>query len=235
MASISHQVPLGQQGRLASSKAAKTSLIFVNLVSPLTSDALQINILKVKGDGHNHQRITVGDVFAGNLPTLNHRGNDTGQLIYKAYLKVCVGPYTKFSRTLVSVTDMNALYRYINPKPLTELEQSIRRLYRSSKASVEIGALRHVNKLGCQYVPTLLGVFRHIVPSSSWVAREEFMVMTKVPGVANRGKFHCMPLREQIQMKKAFVVALQAIHDCGVDNGSHHLGNVLWCREEGKW
>jgi len=108
--------------------------------------------------------------------------------------------------------------------------------HRSIKASNEVRALLQLNERGCEHVPSLLGFFRHFSPGEPSILRsEEFLIMTKLPGVTLQDTYRFMEPSEQEQVKEAFIVALQAVHDCDVDNGSHHLGNVLWCREENKW
>lgn len=37
------------------------------------------------------------------------------------------------------------------------------------------------------------------------------------------------------KIKQAFGVAIREVHRCLVDNGSRHMGNLLWDKHAGKW
>ncbi|KAK3654029.1 hypothetical protein LTR56_003464 [Elasticomyces elasticus] len=174
-----------------------------SLHAPLcTHRALQLNILKEKDTGG--QRVTVGEVFAGHILKLQNQGDENSQLIFKEYC------WTR------EHADGAAGH--------TRLV--------STKAAQEIGALRWLNKRGCQHVPQLLGTSRYYNDASHTM--QECLIMTKVPGITLQHTYAGLPYEERRAVRKAFLVALNALRACGVDNGSHHTGNVLWCKEENK-
>ena len=106
---------------------------------------------------------------------------------------------------------------------------------RSSKAKREASALRLLNERGCEHVPTLLSTFEDFESEPEGRRSEHFILMTKVPGVTLWSQYHLLSEDEQTKIRAAFRIALKAVRDCGVDNGSAHLGNVIWCKEEDKW
>ncbi|KAK4888724.1 hypothetical protein LTR27_012423 [Elasticomyces elasticus] len=171
---------------------------------PCTHRGLQLNILKEKKDSGG-QRVTVGEVFAGHLPQLQNPGDEHGQLIFKEY---CL--------TREHADGAAGQTRMV-----------------STKAAQEIGALRWLNKRGCQHVPQLLGTSRYYNDASHTM--QERLIMTKAPGITLEHTYAGLAYEERRAVRKAFLVALNALRACGVDNGSHHMGNVLWCREEKKW
>jgi hypothetical protein len=63
----------------------------------------------------------------------------------------------------------------------------------------------------------------------------EYILMTKMPGITLTDHYSWMSETEQTRVKAAFEVAVKAVHACSVDNGSPHLGNVIWDEQEGKW
>ncbi|KAK5686477.1 hypothetical protein LTS10_002596 [Elasticomyces elasticus] len=171
---------------------------------PCTHRGLQLNILKEKKDSGG-QRVTVGEVFAGHLPQLQNPGDENGQLIFKEYCMT-----REHAEGTAGHTRMV-----------------------STKAAQEIGALRWLNKRGCQHVPQLLGTARYYNDASHTM--QECLIMTKVPGITLQHTYAGLPFEERGAVRKAFRVAQNALRARGVDNGSHHTGNVLWCREEKKW
>ncbi|KAK5726489.1 hypothetical protein LTR17_012713 [Elasticomyces elasticus] len=169
-----------------------------------THKGLLLKVLKDKKDTGG-QRVTVGEVFAGHLPKLQNQGDENGQLIFKEY---CL--------TREHADGAAGHSRMV-----------------SIKAAQEIGALRWLNKRGCQHVPQLLGTSRYYNDASHTM--QECLIMTKVPGITLQHTYAGLPYEERRAVRKAFLVALNALRACGVDNGSHHTGNVLWCQEENKW
>ncbi|KAK5691689.1 hypothetical protein LTR17_025636 [Elasticomyces elasticus] len=83
-----------------------------------------------------------------------------------------------------------------------------------NKCDNEGQALYELNVRDCKFVPTLLGTYHHIDRTS--LVKTDRLIMTRA------------------MVKKAFAVALEAVNAHGIDNGSHHLGNILWNREEHK-
>ncbi|KAK3678354.1 hypothetical protein LTR78_001651 [Recurvomyces mirabilis] len=58
--------------------------------------------------------------------------------------------------------------------------------------------------------------------------------MTKVPGITLESGWDRLAVDEKVQTIKAFVIAIASVQKCGVDNGSAHLGNVIWSEQENK-
>lgn len=95
--------------------------------------------------------------------------------------------------------------------------------------------MKWLSKSGCQHVPTLLSTFKIRTSTPGGMYKEHGLIMTKVPGVTLEHCYATLSDAEQTRVKKAFRIALQAIHARGVDNGSHHLGNVIWDSKADKW
>ncbi|KAK4554577.1 hypothetical protein LTR86_008432 [Recurvomyces mirabilis] len=130
----------------------------------------------------------------------------------------------------------------------TKDEQNSRALL-VAKAEREVDALSALNKKGCEYVPKLLA---HWIESTGDIESEDsstdgspcnaatdsslkhYILMTKVPGITLESKFDWLPRDEKVQKTDAFRIAIASVQECGVDNGSAHLGNVIWSEQENK-
>lgn len=104
-------------------------------------------------------------------------------------------------------------------------------------AENEATALHQLNKRRCEHVPKLLTTHTTLVEfdDSYGESKMHSILTTKVPGVTLQDHYGTMSTEEQMRVRKALKVAVQAVHACGVDNGSHHFGNVIWNSEENKW
>lgn len=98
-----------------------------------------------------------------------------------------------------------------------------------SRLHNEIKALKHLTAKKCQHALTYITDFvRDTNTLFCGIWSEHCVVMTKVPGrsLSTYTVQEIVEMRDKIQ--PAFEKAVTAVYACGIDNGSHHLGNVLW-------
>ncbi|KAK4888725.1 hypothetical protein LTR27_012424 [Elasticomyces elasticus] len=167
-------------------------------------DHIEGTVLKSKRD-MGQQDITVSAIRAA-LVGLEGHGDANDQLIYKEY-------------------------RISTEIPTSNSEGICHSLVRN-KCDNEGQALYELNIRDCKFVPTLLGTYHHIDKTS--LVKTDGLIMTRVPGLTLGDCYNRMCPEEQAMVKQAFAVALEAVNAHRIDNGSHHLGNILWNREEHK-
>ena len=92
------------------------------------------------------------------------------------------------------------------------------------RSDKEVGALRWLNKRGCEYVPKLICAFK----MRNWCGRKKQVVfMEKIDGVPLSEFYHLFSPEGKRQVLQALRVARSAVADCEIYNGSPFFRNVM--------
>lgn len=104
--------------------------------------------------------------------------------------------------------------------------------HRNLRGDVEAGALKWLAVRRCEHAPQLVCTFKM---RNKKGRKKLVVVMQKIKGVTLPDRFSVLPPEKRQKIRNAFEIAVRAVADCGVFNGSAWPRNVIYNEQEDKW